>query len=246
MHNFSTEPTTDTLSFYITYMSHHIKPSSVESYLSGICNQLEPFYPRVRDARTAPIVRKTLAGMKKLRGGQVKRRHPIGVTDIRRIVTTLHASPQHDDLLFLAQLLTGFFALLRAGELVWPDNTAKQDERKLTWRHSAIAHDTHYEFFLPGHKADRFFEGSRIIVQRLDAIEDPYMPFAAYLKSRDARFRFKPELWLRDDGSIPTYSWFRRRLAQFFPDNAKIGGQSMRAGGATRLAELGATDDRIQ
>lgn len=44
-HDFPIEPTPDTLS---VYMSHHIKPASVDSYLSGICNQLEPFYPNAR------------------------------------------------------------------------------------------------------------------------------------------------------------------------------------------------------
>ncbi|KAJ3846379.1 hypothetical protein EV368DRAFT_77088 [Lentinula lateritia] len=40
-HDFSIDPTTDTLSFYIVYIRHFIKPKSVSSYLSGICNQLE-------------------------------------------------------------------------------------------------------------------------------------------------------------------------------------------------------------
>ncbi|KZV91663.1 hypothetical protein EXIGLDRAFT_580532, partial [Exidia glandulosa HHB12029] len=246
LHNFSTEPTIDTLSFYVTFMSHHVSPRTVESYLSGICNQLESYYPDVRKARNAPIVTRTLAGMKRLRGREVKRRRPISIDDIRRIVGALDSSSSHDDLLFLAQTLTGFFALMRCGELVWPDSTAKQDERKLSWRHTVKVTGSSYEFLLPGHKADRFFEGSRIIVQHLDAVEDPHAPFKLYLASRDSRFRYNPELWLREDGSVPTYSWFRKRLAHFFPGDDFIGGQSLRAGGATRLAELGASDDRIQ
>ncbi|KZW01961.1 hypothetical protein EXIGLDRAFT_596133, partial [Exidia glandulosa HHB12029] len=246
LHNFSTEPTVDTMSFYVTFMSHHVSPRTAESYLSGICNQLESYYPDVRKIRNAPIVARTLTGMKRLRGREVKRRRPISIEDIRRIVTDLAPSAAHDDKLFLAQVLTGFFALMRSGELVWPDSFAKQDERKLSWRHTVRVTDNLYEFLLPGHKADRFYEGSRIVVQRLDATEDPYSPFTKYLAARDTRFRFKPELWLREDGSVPTYSWFRKRLASFFPDDDFIGGQSLRAGGATRLAELGASDDRIQ
>lgn len=46
-HNFPIDPTPDTLSFYTVYMAHHIKPSLVDSYLSGICNKLEPLYPDV-------------------------------------------------------------------------------------------------------------------------------------------------------------------------------------------------------
>ncbi len=40
-------PTEDTLSFFIIYMSYHIKLKSIDSYLSGICNQLEHYFPDV-------------------------------------------------------------------------------------------------------------------------------------------------------------------------------------------------------
>ena len=36
MHNFPLEPNPDTLSFFVVYMSHHIHPKSVRSYLSGL------------------------------------------------------------------------------------------------------------------------------------------------------------------------------------------------------------------
>ena len=40
MHHFEIEPTPDTLSYFIVYMSHHISPRSVKSYLSGLVQQL--------------------------------------------------------------------------------------------------------------------------------------------------------------------------------------------------------------
>ena len=40
MHDFALEPTANMLSFYVVYMAHHIKPSSVTQYLSGIINTL--------------------------------------------------------------------------------------------------------------------------------------------------------------------------------------------------------------
>ena len=36
LHQLPLDPTIDTLSFYITFMAHHVKPSTVASYLSGI------------------------------------------------------------------------------------------------------------------------------------------------------------------------------------------------------------------
>lgn len=47
IHNFLVEPTADTLSFFTVFMCFHIKPDSVDTYLSGICQQLEPFFPDV-------------------------------------------------------------------------------------------------------------------------------------------------------------------------------------------------------
>ena len=37
IHDFPIDPTPDMLSFYTVFISHHIKPSFVDSYLSGIC-----------------------------------------------------------------------------------------------------------------------------------------------------------------------------------------------------------------
>jgi len=44
IHNFDVDPTEDKLSYFVVFMSYHIKPSSVNTYLSGICQQLEPFF----------------------------------------------------------------------------------------------------------------------------------------------------------------------------------------------------------
>ena len=46
-HLLPVEPTPQTLSYYTTFQSFHINPKSVDSYLSGICNQLKPFFPGV-------------------------------------------------------------------------------------------------------------------------------------------------------------------------------------------------------
>jgi hypothetical protein len=67
-HSLPVEPTPDTLSFFTVYMAHHIKPKSVSSYLSGICNQLEPFFPDVRSHRRHWLVTKTLIGLLEPRG----------------------------------------------------------------------------------------------------------------------------------------------------------------------------------
>ena len=53
MHHFPLEPNPDTLSFFVVYMSHHIRPKSVKSYLSGLVQQLEPDFPSIREVHAS-------------------------------------------------------------------------------------------------------------------------------------------------------------------------------------------------
>src|SRR5271168_4801382 len=48
LHHLPVDPTPDMLSFHIVFLSSHINPKSVNSYLSGICRQLELFFPEVQ------------------------------------------------------------------------------------------------------------------------------------------------------------------------------------------------------
>lgn len=81
-HSLSVEPTPDTLSFFAVYMAHHIKPKSVSSYLSGICNQLEPFFPDIRSHCRHWLVTKTLTGCRKMLPSTTPRKRPISRTEL--------------------------------------------------------------------------------------------------------------------------------------------------------------------
>ena len=70
------------------------------------------------------------------------------------------------------------------------------------------------------------------------------LPPLSNITSRDMKFPLLSPLWLREDGSIPTLTWFKRRLHTFF--DSAVGGHSMRAGGATFLAECGTPPHLIQ
>jgi hypothetical protein len=56
LHTLPVDPTPDTLSFFAVFLSTYIKPDLVNSYLSGICRQLEAFYPDVRQNRKSLLV----------------------------------------------------------------------------------------------------------------------------------------------------------------------------------------------
>jgi hypothetical protein len=245
LHNLPVEPTPDTLSFFVVFMSHHIEPRSVSSYLSGICQQLEPYFENVRRARHSPLVEKTMKGCLRLYSSPTIRKRALTLSDLKLVLFALSHSTLHDDLLFKAMLLTGFFALMRLGELSFPNTKKLRNWRKVTKRSTVVISPDQYEFLLPGHKADQFFEGNRVIVKQKQYSDiDPLICFLEYLSSRDHAFPLSSPLWLTSKGCIPTRDFFTSRLRRFF--DRDVAGQSMRAGGATSLAEHGVPPSLIQ
>jgi len=216
----------------------------VNTYLSGITNELETYFPDARKNRNSPLVTRTMKGANRRYGKSINRKLPLSIEDLGIVCDDLRLSTLHDDLLFVAQLLIGFHALLRLAELCYPDKKVLQNFDKITKRTSIEWLTDTFSFWLPTHKADSDFEGSRIIVQMVANSPDPYAHFISYLRSRDAHFPLNPELWLRLDGQIPTRAWFIRRLRHYFPK--EVAGQSLRSGGATNLALNGMHNDLIQ
>ncbi|KAF9022931.1 hypothetical protein BDZ89DRAFT_917078, partial [Hymenopellis radicata] len=244
MHGLPIDPTEDTLSFFVVYMSAHIKPDSVGTYLSGICNKLEAYFPFVRATRRSYLVKRTLAGCRKRFKSAVKRKLPLARTHLSTATASLGHHPSHDDLLFVTMLHTGFAALMRLGELSVPDNVAIRDYRKCSLRSTVVVFERGYGFDLPYHKADRFFEGNKIRIVRRGNL-DPAPIFHRYLASRDKVSRLNPFLWITSKNVVPTRAWFMARLRQLEPD-LEFAGQSMRAGGATAMAEDGCAPHLIQ
>jgi hypothetical protein len=124
---------------------------------------------------------------------------------------------------------------MRLGELTIPDDKSLFDFRKIMKCTSISISNDDYRFFLPSHKADRFFEGNTVIIQQHTGTINPLSIFKKYLKSRDQLFPFSTDLWLRANGSRPTRSFFIRRMKLFFSND--VAGQSMRAGGAGHLLD---------
>lgn len=244
LHDLPVEPTPDTLSLFTVYMCHHINPRSVNTYLSGISQQLESTFPGVKEARNSTIVRRTLQGCMRMKGVATVRKRALTIDDLQVVLNHYLTSTLHDDLLFQAMLLTGFFGLLRLGELTFPDDVSLHNWKKVTRRNTVTLLPTHYEFLLPGHKADHFFEGNRIIIPAVRFRHRPLHHFSYYLTSRDTLHPVASPLWLTEHGTVPTRSFFISRLRLFF--DRDVAGHSMRAGGATALAEHGVSPSIIQ
>jgi hypothetical protein len=114
--------------------------------------------------------------MKKLRGGgEPTCKSPLTEEDLIFLMFKYNTST-HDDDLFLTMLLTGFYSLLRLGELAQPTAKTKCSSKKLTLRHTLHVFADRYEFHLPYHKGDRFYDGNTIIVKALpDSHLDPLL-----------------------------------------------------------------------
>lgn len=246
LHCLPINPTPDTLSFYVVYMSAHIKPSSVKTYLTGIINNLEPYYPDARKNRLGALVTRTLAGCIKLRGTPAQRKLPLAPSDLKTLLGIYLVDPSYDDQLFLAMTFVGFHGLNRLGELVANDNPAYRSSRKAIKRHTLQFHDqpSHLSFTLPMHKADRFYDGSTIVIQKQFGDLDPLAVVRRYLDQRDVLHLWHPLLWVRESGQPPTRSWYVERLRRHF--GSEFAGHSLRAGGATALAVAGVSSERIK
>jgi hypothetical protein len=238
MHHFDIEPTPDTMSFFVVYMSRHISPRSVKSYLAGIVQILEPDFPNVREVRQSRLVTRSLKGSLKMFAKPVERKEPLSINDLRLVEAKYRHSEAHDDFLFVTLLFSGFHGLNRLGELTFPDDPSMRDWRKVIRRSSLILQPHGYSFRLPAHKADRFFEGNKVIVCAFPSSSLPFDPvpsFLRYLLSRDTLFPASSPLWLTSAGDVPTRSFFMSRFHTVF--SKSYGGASMRAGGATHLAK---------
>ena len=56
LHSLDIKPTRQMLTLFITFQSAHINPNSVDTYLSGIANQLQTHFPNVHTAHKSPLV----------------------------------------------------------------------------------------------------------------------------------------------------------------------------------------------
>ncbi|KAG2037072.1 hypothetical protein BDR03DRAFT_864594 [Suillus americanus] len=156
LHNIALTPTPDTFSLYVVWMSSYIRPASVDSYLSGLCNKLEDEFPDVCTVRCSRLLQRTLAGCKHRFNHPVRRKEPLSRNDLHTAFLRYHGSSDHDNILFLAQLYFGFETLQQLGELVWPDAAKLQSYNRVPMRHTVQLGNNSISYTLPLSKTDKF------------------------------------------------------------------------------------------
>ena len=178
---------------------------------------MESFFPDVRKNRHSALVPHTLKGAKRRHSIPIHWKKTLSLEDFKVIYHNLQSSSDHDDLLFVSQLLIGFHGLLCLPELCFPNHLAIQDFSKISLRSSVQWLPDAFSFWLPSYKTGPTFKGSRIIIQQTHQSPDPHSVFVKYLRNCDQSFIFNPELWLRTNGTVPTRFWFIKCLAHYFP-----------------------------
>lgn len=99
------------------------------------------------------------------------------------------------------------------------------------------------QYRLPYHKADQFYRGTDVLLGHQRAA-DPVSLLCEYIARRDQAHGCAAALFLTEEGTHPTRSWFDSTF--FSVLDRDYGGHSARAGGATFYASLGLSEDIIQ
>jgi hypothetical protein len=238
-------PSVQNLCDYVSFASRSISPRSVRAYLVGIRHIFKLEFPSVHCFTLHQDVKDTMKSCMKEWSKLVVRKNPLSLKQIESVVS--HSSGSHDDRLFLALLGIGFGGLHRLGEMTVPDSKDLFNAKKIILR-SSLQFSTcgnFVQYHLPYSKCDSTFVGAPIIIQSfVNTTGCPVKLLKSYLRSRDKLFIASQELFITSSGSPPSRKWFLERFHQHF--DKTFSGHSLRSGGATALAQAGATMDYIK
>ena len=158
-------------------------------------------------------------------------------------VTHARSSQSYDDLLFATIISCCFYGCHRSGELVQSNDKSLFDWRKIIKCSSLAFFGERVQYCLPYHKGDPFYRGTDVLFTPQD-IANPVTLLTEFIELRDKCHGAATSLFLCEDGSQPTRSWFDSIF--FSVLDHSFGGHSARAGGATFYASLGLSEDIIQ
>jgi hypothetical protein len=241
LHSLPLDPTPTTLSRYVAFSSQFI--ASAPKYLTGVRHFLKDLYPEFDDNRSHPLVKSTIRGSKKVRADPVHRKLPLRLAHLQSFVDVAECTGSFDDLLMAVLLSCAFYGCHRMGELIQKNDQSLSDWRKIIKRASVCFENTRIQYRLPYHKSDPFYRGTDVIFTMQD-VANPVALLRKYVSWRDRLHGAKSALFLREDGSNPSRSWFDLKFFAIL--DRRYGGHSPRTGYATFLASLGVSESIIQ
>lgn len=241
LHSLPLDPTPTTLSRYIAYSSLFI--ASGPKYLTGVRHFLRDIYPEFDANRAHALVKTTIRGAKKVRADGVQRKLPLRLAHLQSFVNVARCTGTYDDFLFAVLLSCAFYGCHRMGELVQKNDHSLFDWRKIIKRPSVRFENGRVQYHLPYHKGDPFFRGTDVLFMSQE-VANPVSLLKEYLCLRDRLHGAKAALFLRENGSHPSRSWFDLKFFAIL--DRRFGGHSARTGCATFLASLGVSESVIQ
>ncbi|KAF7371914.1 DNA RNA polymerase [Mycena venus] len=209
----------------------------------GARHFLKDLYPEWDEVRGDPVVQATIRGSRKARADPVHRKLPLRPSHLDAFLQLALCSGSYDDFLFAVLLSCCFYGCHRSGELVIKNDKSLFDWRKIIKRASLIFANNRAQYHLPYHKGDPFYRGTDILFTAQESA-NPVSLLREYATRRDALHGARAALFLREDGTIPTRSWFDKKFFALL--SREYGGHSPRAGAATYYASLGLSESVIQ
>jgi len=136
-----------------------------------------------------------------------------------------------------------FYGCHHSRELVWKNDKTQWDWRKVIKQSLLTFSEHHAQYHLPYYKADPFYHGTDILFNHHD-IADPVSLLHEYATLCDHVHSACAALFIHEDGSIPTHSWWDKKFFALLDQS--FGGHSACAGGMTYYASLGLSESIIQ
>ncbi|KAF8220064.1 hypothetical protein L208DRAFT_1417220 [Tricholoma matsutake] len=239
-HHLPLDPTPQTLARYIVYTSLFI--ASGPKYLTGVCHFLQDLYPDFDHNQEHPFIKSTICGSKKVHADPITQKLPLHTSHLETFFHVACHTHAYDDLLFMVILSCCFYACHHSGEFIQKNDHSLFDWRKVIKRASLTFDGRHAQYHLPYHKGDPFFHGMNILFTP-QQVADP-ISLQQFVQFRDQLHGARAALFLCENGSHPTHSWFDSNFFALL--DLSFGGHSLCAGGVTFCASLGIPESVIQ
>jgi hypothetical protein len=181
--------------------------------------------------------------VKKACADPVQHKLPLCLAHLQSFVDVAHCTGTYNDFLFAVLVSCAFYGCHRMGKLVQKNDHSLFDWRKIIKQSSVVFEGSRVQYRLPYHKGDPFFHGTDVLFTAQD-VANPVSLLQQYLRQRDCLHGAKASLFLQENGSHPSRSWFDSKFFTIL--DRRFGGHSARTGCATFLALLGVSESVIQ
>ena len=244
-YQFAFFPSADSLSLFVVFRMRDIAYNSIVSELAGLAYHFKTLNaPAWAAVRSSPEVARALIGGVKQQPRAVNVAPPLPLDKLVVAIEGLNLPhAPYDDLLWATMMVVGFFSAARAQELAAYDSPSDRNRHKVINRDSVVLNAAGFIAYLPYHKSDRLYAGSRLWFAAGDAGELLDV-VRLYLLARDRLFGSDGALFLRENATIPTRRWLvdgiKARCGNTFT------GHSIRAGAATWYASQGVDVETIK